>query len=300
MPSLLRVLKESPIFSKREFSSARRYRADKDKSDPKPKPSFLLGLFFLFIALDYFTFALISLCRGNVSEFLLSLGLTVAVLLSYILLRKGEQADLAYKQAKYAKAPHLPRKLIGAILLSIATTTSAYFGAYGFVGALMLGGSTLFGWYLYYGFDITEDKLEGYGSDAAAQRIMTLIVESEKRVAHIRALSKGLHSLEVASQLQEVASGFTKIIDHVALEPEDYDVARRYLVSYLGEIESMSETFYKLDIEDKSASMKGSFLELLNETAEKLTIQYDKFLDDDMAELDIKISVMKKRFQGEP
>ncbi len=163
----------------------------------------------------------------------------------------------------------------------------------------MLGASVFGGWYLYYGFDATEDKLEGYGSDAAAQRIMTLIVESQKRVERISNFAKELHTQKIAAKMQAVADGFEKIIEHIAMEPEDYDGARRYLVSYLGEIESMSETFYKLDIHDKSASMQESFYELLEESQKRLDRQYNKLLDDDMLELDVKISVMKKRFQGE-
>lgn len=263
------------------------------------KPPLLLGAFFLFIALDYFTFSLISLGAGKVFSFLLSLGLMGAVLLSFVLLRKGEKLHLEYKNSKYAKAPLYPLKLIGALLLSIATTLSAYFGEYDFMGSMMLGASVFGGWYLYYGFDVTEDKLAGYSSDAAAQRIMTLIVESQKRVENIRSYSRALPSKDIGVRMQEVADCFSKIIEHIELEPEDYDVARKYLVSYLGEIETMSEIFSKLDRNNKSAEMQKSFRELLEITRERLNKQYDKLLDDDILEFDIKMSVMKKRFKGE-
>ena len=258
-----------------------------------------MGVFFLFIALDYFTFALLSLGAGKVFDFLLALGLTALVLLSYVLLRKGERAQRIYNQSKYAKAPPYPFKLIAAVLLSCATAVSAYFGEYGLPGALMLGVSVFGGWYLYYGFDVLKDKLGGYGSDAAAQRIMTLIAQSQKKVDRIRSFAKKLRTQKIAKKMQEVADGFEKIIEHVAAEPEDYEMARRYLVSYIGEIESMSETFYKLDTHAKGAAIQESFYELLEESTEKLGRQYHKLLDDDMLDLDIKISVMKKRFQGE-
>lgn len=297
--SLLQVLKESLISSNKNFSSAHRYKPQESSSSRSLKPPLLLGAFFLFIALDYFTFSLISLGAGEVFSFLLSLGLMGAVLLSFILLRKGEKLHLVYENSKYAKAPLYPLKLIGALLLSIATTLSAYFGEYDLMGSMMLGASVLGGWYLYYGFDATEDKLAGYSSDAAAQRIMTLIVESQKRVENIRSYAGALPSKDIGLMMQEVADGFSKIIEHIELEPEDYDVARKYLVSYLGEIETMSEIFSKLDINDKSAEMKKSFRELLEITRERLNKQYDKLLDDDILEFDIKMSVMKKRFKGE-
>lgn len=264
-----------------------------------PKVSFLLGLFFIFIALDYFTFAFISLGRGNSFDFLLSLTLMSLVLLSYVMLRRGELNQQFYEGAKYAKAPKYPLKLLGAIALSLATMLSAYFGEYGVVASLMFGLSVFGGWYLYYGFDATEDKLDGYESDASAQRIITLILESQTKIENIQEYARNLHSKDVASLMQGMADGFSKIVEHVEYEPDDYEVARKYLVSYLGELASMSETFYKLDIKDKSESMKAEFCELLETSIEKLNTQYEKLLDDDILDLDIKMSVMKKRFKNE-
>ena len=221
------------------------------------------------------------------------------VLNSFVLLRKGEIQQRIYESSKYAKAPKYPFKIIAALSLSLATFVSAYFGEYTFVSSLMLALSILGGWYLYYGFDASEDKLEGYGSDAAAQRIMTLIVESQEKIKKIHEYAKDISSQKIASLMQEMAEGFATIVEHIEYEPDDYDIARKYLVSYLGELESMSETFYTLDKKGKSESMKEEFSELLRTSIEKLSSQYEKLLDDDILDLDIKMSVMKKRFKNE-
>ena len=107
------------------------------------------------------------------------------------------------------------------------------------------------------------------------------------------------HEFLIQEAMNDTATAFEKMVKHIEEEPDDYDRARKYLVSYLGELRIMSETFVKLDKRGKSESMKTSFLDTLKESIKNLDIQYEKLLDEDMVSLDIKLSVMKKRLQNE-
>ena len=221
------------------------------------------------------------------------------ILSAFVLLRKGVLVEMAFADSKYAKAPKYPLKLAGALSLSSAIFLSAYFGEYNLISSAMLASAILGGWYLYYGFDPRVDKIKAYSSDASAQRILALIAESQKRVENIYNYAQKTPSKDVAHLMHEVADGFNNIIEHIEIDPDDYNLARKYLVSYLVELESMSEHFSKLDIKERTQEMKEEFVELLNTTIEKLNKQYKKLVDDDILDLDIKMSVMKKRFKNE-
>ena len=218
---------------------------------------------------------------------------------SYLLLRRGENAEIAYNNAKFAKAPKYPLKLIAAVLLSVASGISAYFGSFHLSGAVAIAASVFGGWWLYYGFDIREDKLSGYENDKAARRILALIDAAKRDIEVIEASAKRIGDTTVASQLASIAQRFMRIVAHIEKEPDDYDKARRYLVSYLGEIKQMSERYTALYAKELGGEMREEFLQLLRLAREKLDAQYRKLSDDDILDLDIKISVMKKRFEHE-
>lgn len=163
----------------------------------------------------------------------------------------------------------------------------------------MLGLSVFGGWYLYYGFDEREDKIEGFESDRSAQRIMKLLIEANEDISDIVDYAREVSSISSSTLMLKLADEFKKIVQHVENEPQDYDNARKYLVSYLGELKSMCEIFTKLDSKQRTKEVEESFKETLQKSIEKLQEQYKKLLDDDLLELDIKLSVMKKRLQNE-
>jgi 5-bromo-4-chloroindolyl phosphate hydrolysis protein len=168
-----------------------------------------------------------------------------------------------------------------------------------FFSSLMLGVAMLLGWYLYYGFDPREDKIEGYDSHKTAERIMTLLVQANADVSMIGNCAQQTASLPLEKLMQECATAFKKIIKHIEEEPDDYERARKYLVSYLGEIRSMCQAYVKLESRGRSDEMKAAFQQTLQSSIEKLDKQYERLIDEDMVDLDVKLSVMKKRLESE-
>jgi 5-bromo-4-chloroindolyl phosphate hydrolysis protein len=285
--------------SKREFNSASRYVPDKQKKKFVSDTPALSGFLFLLIGVSYLSFAIKALGRGESFYFLSSLFIFASFVIAFVLLRRGTALEKIYNDSKYAKAPKYPLKTIAASLLSGTTIFSAYLGEYSLFSSLMLGASVFVGWYLYYGFDPRKDKIDGYDNSKSAERIMTLLVQAREDIDSIKKSATELDSGEIQDAINATATAFEKMVKHIEEEPDDYDRARKYLVSYLGELRIMSETFVKLDKRGKSESMKTSFLDTLNESIKNLDIQYEKLLDEDMVSLDIKLSVMKKRLQNE-
>ena len=285
--------------SDREFNSASRYVPDKQKKRFVQDTPFLTGFLFLLIGISYLSFAIKSLGRGESFYFLVSLIIFFAFIASFVMLRRGMALEKIYNSSKYAKAPKYPIKTIAASLLAISATFSAYLGEYSLFASLMIGLSVILGWYLYYGFDPREDKIDGYDNAKSAERIMKLLLQAREDIDAIKKSADALETSEIQDAMTQMAKAFEKIVKHIEEEPDDYDRARKYLVSYLGELRQMSETYVKLDTRGKSQEMRESFLQTLNESVEKLDSQYEKLLDEDMVSLDIKLSVMKKRLQNE-
>lgn len=285
--------------STKEFNSASRYVPDAQKDKFVKDTPLFTGFLFLLIGITYLSSAIKALGRGESFYFLVSLAIFAAFIAAFVLLRRGIALEKIYENSKYAKAPQYPLKTIAAALLSVATTLSAYLGEYSLFSSLMLGASVLLGWYLYYGFDPRVDKIEGYESSKSAERIMALLLQAREDIDSIKKSAQRLNDLELTEAMHKMAEAFEKIIKHIENEPDDYDRARKYLVSYLGELRSMSETYVKLEARGKSEEMRVSFLEALQESIKKLDRQYEKLLDEDIVSLDVKLSVMKQRLQNE-
>ncbi len=287
----------SKIDNKKKYNNASVYKIDRDEQNIKIP--MLIGTPILFVALKYLITGVAALASGE-SFYFLSSGLIFTLLItSFILLRKGKSLEMIYNKSKYAKHSKYPYKTMGAILLSIATTYSANLGSYSMFSSIMLGASVLLGWYLYYGFDPRVDKIDGYDNDKSAQRIMTLLVQANEDIKDIKGYAKKMSLSSISQLTKEMAEEFENIVIHIENEPDDYDKARKYLVSYLGELRDMSETFTKLDAKEKTDSVVLAFEDTLKQSIEKLKAQYDKLLDDDILDLDIKLSVMKKRLKEE-
>jgi len=274
-----------------------KYKPNQNKL--KQNLPFLTGALIIIFSMDYLAFAFLALGGGESFYFLVSITLFAMLIASFLLLRHGVALEKIYNKSKYAKSSKIPYKTVGAVLLSSATLISAYLGSYTFVSSLMLGISVLVGWYLYYGFDPMQDKIEGYESSKSAQRIMKLLLRANEDISTIKKCANEINSEFVASLMLEMADAFDKIVQHIEDEPDDYDRARKYLVSYLGELKSMSETFVKLDAKHRTEEIQKDFIETLESSIEKLEKQYEKLLDDDLLDLDIKLSVMKKRLENE-
>lgn len=287
------------MYSKEEFKSASRYKQLQDNSKQIPSISILSGTLILIVTIDYLLTAFYALGRGESFYFLSCAVFFSMTISSFLFLRRGLALELIYNRSKYASAPKYPYKILGAILLSLATFFSAYLGEYTLIPSLMLGASVFVGWYMYYGFDPRDDKIDGYDSDKSAQRIMNLLIQANQDIVNIKKYAKKINSKTIAPLMDEMAEEFEKIVQHIENEPDDYDKARKYLVSYLGELKSMSESFAKLDAKDRIEGVEDSFRETLSSSISKLKEQYEKLTDNEILDLDIKLSVMKKRFKNE-
>ncbi len=285
--------------SPNKLNSASRYEPNKQKSKVQQFTPMLTGFLFLILGVNYLSFSIKALGRGENFYFIISLLIFAAFVAAFVMLRRGIALEKIYKDSRHAKAPTYPLKTIAGYLLALASALSAFLGGYSLLSSLMLGGALLLGWYLYYGFDPRKDKIEGYDSSKSAERIMKLLVQANEDIHVIKTAASESESTLIKTSMLHMAEAFDKMVQHIENEPDDYDRARKYLVSYLGELRSMSQTYIKLEKRGRSDEMKESFLDAIDSSIEKLDRQYERLLDEDMVDLDVKLSVMKKRLESE-
>jgi len=284
--------------SSNSYNSAQRYTPNKKNKLSSYTPIFT-GIVFLLIGIKYLSFSIKALSNGENFYFISGLVIFAGFVNAFLFLRKGIALEKIYNNSKYAKAPKIPYKTVAAVMLSLVSSYSAYLGGYSLITSILFFIVMLIGWYLYYGFDPFEDKIDGYESDRSAQRIMNLLIKANEDIDTIRQLAQKSTSSEIKNSMNGMADAFFSIVEHIQNEPDDYDKARKYLVSYLQELTNMSKIYIKLELQNKHQTMKESFLSTLNSSIEKLNNQYEKLMDDDLIDLDIKIEVMKKRLQNE-
>ncbi len=285
--------------SKREYRSATRYEPHQNQSKVQQYTPIVSGILFLLIGVNYLSFAIKALSRGESFYFMVSLAIFAAFVAAFILLRRGIALERIYNNATHAKAPQYPLKNIAGSLLAGASTLSALLGGYPLLSSLMLGGAVMLGWYLYFGPDPRNDKIEGYDNSKSAERIMKLLVQADEDISAIKKSASRSQSTLIQTSMLQMAEAFEKIVKHIENEPDDYERARKYLVSYLGELRSMSETYIRLEERGRSEEMRDSFLDTIDSSIDKLDRQYERLLDEDMVGLDVKLSVMKKRLENE-
>ncbi len=284
--------------SSNKYTSATRYTPNKKNKLSSYTPIFT-GIVFLLIGVKYLSFSIKALSNGENFYFTSGLVIFAGFVTSFLFLRKGIALEKIYNNSKYAKAPKIPYKTVAGVMLSLVSSYSAYLGGYSLITSILLFIAMLTGWYLYYGFDPYEDKIDGYENDRAAQRIMKLLIKANEDIDTIKQLAQQSNNNDIKNNMIKVADAFFIIVEHIQSEPDDYDKARKYLVSYLGELTNMSQTYIKLELKNKHETMTESFLSTLKSSIEKLNQQYEKLMDDDLIDLDIKIEVMKKRLQNE-
>ncbi|RUM62189.1 MAG: hypothetical protein DSZ03_07235 [Sulfurimonas sp.] len=283
----------------KEFRSASRYEPHQNQSKIQQYTPMVKGVLFLLIGVNYLSFAIKALGRGESFYFVVALGIFAVFVASFVLLRRGIALETIYKNATHAKAPRYPLKTIAGSLLAGVSTLSALLGGYPLLSSLMLGGSVMLGWYLYYGPDPRHDKIEGYENSRSAERIMKLLVQADDDISVIKKSAERSGSTLIRNSMLQMAEAFEKIVKHIENEPDDYDRARKYLVSYLTELRQMSEAFVRLEQRGRSDEMREAFLDTIDSSIDKLDRQYERLLDDDMLGLDVKLSVMKKRLESE-
>ena len=273
----------------------KKYRPQTDVGTYKIKRGRLLYL----LVAPLFLAVIIALMKQNISAFLLNLTAFGLFLATAKLNRLGLANEFKYHTETLTKAPKKPYKTFSAILLGVSTFFTAYFaGEIDAYVAIFLAFIASIGYYLYYGLDPREDKLENIG-DISAELVLKTISEAKSKLAkieqHIDEISQDNLLQKKLSLAVEKAEN---IIQTIQEDPKDIRVARKFLVVYIDGLEKVTNSYTSMD----EADIKGETKKKLHQLLEEVELRFDKELirlkKNNEFDLDVNIDVLKEQIKN--
>jgi len=276
------------------MSSAKRYNPSKKRTTPLT--GILLYLLpspiLLAIIISFFTQNSISIIKYSISYGLFFIGAKVA--------KKGFNYEKIYQNSALAKAPRLPYKTIGATIISFATFFTSMSLANSFVFSLIVAFCSLFGFYLFYGFDPKEDKIGDLKVGVRAEDIIDITTKAESKINSLKDLRSELVNKEAKEDLDTIIKETESIINSIKEDPNDLSKARKFFNIYLDRTYDITTEFVKnLKRGNITNELEDRYKKLLSSMKNVIKEQKDKLNDDDILSLDIQMEALVKQLNQE-
>lgn len=234
----------------------------------------------------------------------MTMGLTGAALwtLSAWLLREGLKAEAAFEQRKVARAPALPRKILGAIGtgLGAVLAVTAHMDAPEFqLSALLFGICTTVLQLAAFGVDPLRGKgIEGVDS-FQQDRVARVVDEAE---AYLTAMTDALQRAgdrQTMIRLATFKDTARTLIRTVEDDPRDLTAARKYLGVYLLGARDATVKFADIYARSQDAQARQDYLALLDDLDQNFAARTRKLLVEERTDLNIEIDVLRERLSRE-
>ncbi|RLA76843.1 MAG: hypothetical protein DRG30_01815 [Epsilonproteobacteria bacterium] len=274
------------------MSKAKRYNPPKVEAN-MIKKGFLLYLFMfpLFLSVIIALFGLKYMA-------ILSNGIAFLLFLAVLYLsKKGFAQEINYHQSKLTKAPKIHYKELAAYLLSIATFYTAYFaGTQALIESLFLAALSTVGYWLYYGFDPREDKLENLGDISASMVIETLNEAHQK----IDAIEKDIGKIEDRVLRDKIDMALEKaktILDAIAEDPKDVRSARKFLIVYIDGVAKVTSSYTALNEAEIDPETREKLLRLMEDVEIRFQKELKRLKSNNEFDLDVHIDVLTEQIK---
>ncbi len=265
------------------------------------KPFFIRGLLLYVLAFPLILALFFALLGGKTGAILTLAVSTALYLLGATIARRGFLIEREYNRSILAKAPKLKYKTVSAIVLAFATFYTSLFAAgNSLLLSLLLAIFFLIGFYLYYGFDPTEDKVGELGIGVTAEEAIEITSRARKSLQKLKKIRPRLHDPEVAQMIDAVVRETEEVIEAVERDPNDLSKARKFFNVYLHRTEQISAEYLKnLDKANIDEILRENFKKLLASVTETIHEQKAKLDEDDMTRLDIQIEALNRQLKNE-
>jgi 5-bromo-4-chloroindolyl phosphate hydrolysis protein len=277
------------------MSKAKRY--DASKKNISGLTGILLYLLptpiLLAIIISFFGDSGISIIKYGVAYGLFILAAVVA--------KKGFTFEKLYKDSALAKAPRLPYKSVAALLLAIATFYTSLFCVdntlfFSFVISL----SSLFGFYLFYGFDPRSDKVGDLRVGVRAEDVIATTNDAKAKVESLKDFKTQIKDLKTKEHLDDIIKETESLITSIEKAPNDLSKARKFFKIYLDRVGNITGEFVtNLKAGNINDELSSNYDELLVSMKKTIKEQKEKLNDDDILSLDIQIEALAKQLNHE-
>ena len=265
------------------------------------KPFFIKGLLLYVLAFPLIIALFFALLGGKTGSILTLAVATALYLLGATIARRGFLAEREYNQSILAKAPKLKYKTVSAIVLAFATFyTSLFTAGNSLLLSIILAVFFLIGFYLYYGFDPTEDKVGELGIGVTAEEVIEITGRARKSLDKLRKIRPRLGDSELEQMIDAVVKETEEVIEAIEKDPNDLSKARKFFNVYLYRTEQISNEYLKnAQKENIDVQLRENFKSLLRSVTETIHEQKARLDEDDMTRLDIQIEALNKQLKNE-
>ncbi len=275
------------------ISKAKRYNPTEESSRFKLENGKFL---YIFLA-PLFLSIILALIKQNFSLFLfdiLAFGLFFATAkLNTIALNR----EYEYHTTTLTKAPK-PFKSITATLLGISTLfTSWIAGGQELFLSVPLSLISIVGYFLYYGFDPKDDKLDNIG-DISAEFVIETLATARGKLAEVEEGMKKINEKELHSKLRVAVDKGYEILNNIEDDPKDLRVARKFIVVYIDGIKKVTASYIAMDEKDIDSDTKERFSHLLSDIERRFKKEIVRLKENDKFDLDVQIDVLQEQIKN--
>ncbi|MEM7076097.1 MAG: 5-bromo-4-chloroindolyl phosphate hydrolysis family protein [Pseudomonadota bacterium] len=226
---------------------------------------------------------------------LLNLIALALLLIAAWLTREGIVAEEAYAARRVARAPGVPRKLLGSGLTGLGLGLAGFAAGGGLVAPVIYAvvGGALHS--LAFGTDPMRDKgMEGVDKHQT-DRVARVVDQAESYLNAMSDAIKRAGDREAEARVERFQVSVRDMLRTVEEDPRDLTAARRYLGVYL--IGARDATVKYADIADRAPNpeARAEYLGLLSDLEDNFAAKTQKLLADTTTDLDIEISVLRDR-----
>jgi len=188
------------------------------------------------------------------------------------------------------------REIASGILSSVVFLMGYYVAQYAILESIIAGISSLVGFRLTFGTDMTLSEMfvnvKGLPPEVANQ----LLATATHAISRIKAVNKTIPDRSLSALLDDITEKGSTILTELQNEPQKLITAQRFITVYLDGAATVSEKFSNVygRSQDKEGELKN-FSEFLAQTSDTFDKQQKALINDDKFDLDVEISVLKKR-----
>jgi hypothetical protein len=235
-----------------------------------------------------------SLIVGSVSGVLTYVLITLLLAAGAALTRSGLAAAREFERKTVARAPRLPRKLLGATAIGLATALLAIELRYAPAAGLIFGVGAALGVLLLYGLD-PPGNLAGITTEAFARAIE----EANGRLARLEATRKAIRIPAIQQKLGQMIARARGVVETIEREPASLPRARKFLNLYLDDAETVTRRFAAIEATARDPELERKFLESLETMDRVFAEQQDRLIRGSALDLDVQLEVLTQRLKQE-
>ena len=205
--------------------------------------------------------------------------------------------EYEYHTSTLTKAPR-PLKSLTAVLLGISTLFTAWIaGGQDLVVSIPLALVSVVGYFLYYGFDPQDDKLENIG-DISAQFVIETLATARGKLAKVEEDMKKIKDSSLHSKLRIATDKAYEILNNIEADPKDLRVARKFIIVYIDGIKKVTSSYINVDEADITDDTKDRLNSLLIDIEKRFDKEILRLKQNNQFDLDVQIDVLQEQIKN--